>query len=123
MAMTLSNDLSELLALYPDDIQDMYIKCRNLIYTEYDAVEVVWLKMGLVGYGVGPNKNTEHFSWLKPNKKHITFGFNEGSFLLDPSGLLEGTGKVYRHVKIKHIQDISNPDLLKLLKEAIKRRC
>ena len=40
------------------------------------------------------------FAYLASFKKHVTIGFNEGSRLDDPDGLLEGTGKGMRHVKV-----------------------
>ena len=32
---------------------------------------------------------------------HVNVGFFHGSALLDPAGLLEGTGKYMRHVKVR----------------------
>jgi hypothetical protein len=34
-------------------------------------------------------------------KDHVNVGFFQGALLHDPSGLLEGTGKRMRHVKLK----------------------
>jgi len=39
-------------------------------------------------------------SFLMIGKHHVTFGFTRGSSLSDPAGLLEGTGKNLRHVKL-----------------------
>jgi hypothetical protein len=40
------------------------------------------------------------FAHVAEYSKHISFYFFFGAFLEDPSGLLEGTGKRGRHVKI-----------------------
>jgi hypothetical protein len=53
-------------------------------------------------------------------KNHITFIFIRGTSLPDPKGLLEGTGKNIRHVKIKSPEDLSRPGLRELLKSAAR---
>jgi hypothetical protein len=53
-------------------------------------------------------------------KEHVTFIFLRGAALPDPEGLLEGTGKFVRHVKVRTVQDVRNPALKKLLFEAAK---
>jgi len=68
------------------------------------------------GYGLG-YKDT--ICTLIPSKKGIKVGFYKGSQLPDPSKLLTGLGKVHRHVEIKSVQDIHNPALLTLVKEAL----
>ncbi len=51
-------------------------------------------------------------------KNHITLGFIRGTSLADPEGLLEGTGKNLRHVKIKSADDLKRKGLRELLKSA-----
>jgi len=50
-----------------------------------------------------------------PATNHVSLGFNYGSELPDPKGLLEGTGKLFRHIKIKSQEQLSNKDLVALL--------
>lgn len=83
-----------------------------------DVVEVVWEKQGMAGYGIGPKKMTEQFCYIAPLKNYVNFGFYYGASLDDPYGLLEGTGKNLRHVKIRLKSDIANPSLRKLLEQA-----
>jgi uncharacterized protein YdeI (YjbR/CyaY-like superfamily) len=56
--------------------------------------------------------------YLSPASKHLTFGFWQGAEMKDPKGLLEGTGKNMRHVKIYSISDCKNKDLQNLMEEA-----
>jgi hypothetical protein len=51
-------------------------------------------------------------------KYHVTFGFLRGASLPDPAGLLEGTGKNVRHVKLRTAEDVKEPALRKLLEAA-----
>jgi len=53
-------------------------------------------------------------------KEHVTFIFLRGAALPDPEGLLEGTGKSVRHVKVRTVADVKRPALKKLVVEAAK---
>ena len=63
-------------------------------------------------------KMSEHFCYVSPQKAHVNLGFFYGADLPDPSGLLEGTGKLLRHVKLRSPADVRNPALLTLLRKA-----
>ncbi len=54
-------------------------------------------------------------------KNHVTFGFIRGTALADPEGLLEGTGKSVRHVKLRAVEDLKRPALRKLILAEVKR--
>ena len=41
------------------------------------------------------------FGYVNAFKAHVNVGFFHGAALADPSGLLEGSGKYMRHVKLK----------------------
>jgi hypothetical protein len=51
-------------------------------------------------------------------KNHVTFGFLRGTALQDPAGLLEGTGKNVRHVKLRTAEELKRSELKKLIVEA-----
>lgn len=51
-------------------------------------------------------------------KYHVTFGFPRGASLADAAGLLEGTGKNLRHVKLKARAQLDEAGLRELLREA-----
>lgn len=53
-------------------------------------------------------------------KKHVTFGFPRGTSLTDPHGLLEGTGKDMRHVKLRNVEDLRREGLRELVEEAVR---
>jgi hypothetical protein len=52
---------------------------------------------------------------------HADLGLIEGAHLEDPDGLLEGTGKGLRHVKVAAPGAVPKAKLIKLLKAAAKR--
>jgi len=60
------------------------------------------------------------FAYVNAFKAHVNVGFFRGAELNDPEGLLEGTGKLMRHVKLRPA-DIATGDLeAAALKKLIK---
>ena len=117
----MNNDAAfeEAIQSFSEEIKELARQTRKLIYEILpQVVEVVWIKQKNIGFGTGPKKKTEHFCWLMPATNHVSLGFNYGAELPDPKGLLEGTGKLFRHHKIKSVEDLSNPDLIALIKYA-----
>ena len=55
------------------------------------------------------------FAFYMVGKKHVTFGFLFATALPDPEGLLEGTGKNMRHVKLRSAEDLEKKGLQELI--------
>jgi len=51
----------------------------------------------------------------------VTLGIGWGAELPDPQKLMEGAGKVHRHVKLKSESDLKIPALEALLKAGVAR--
>ena len=85
-------------------------------------VEVVWPKLKIASFGVGPKKRTQHYAYIAVHSSHINLGFYHGSSLADPTGLLEGTGKELRHIKIRDLKSAGSPAVASLLRQAIAER-
>lgn len=101
---------------FSDDIKYIAREIRKLIYKIYpDVVEVVWVQQKNTGFGTGAKKKTEHFCWVMPATKHVNLGFNYGAELPDPKEMLEGTGKLFRHIKIKSTEQLKDKNLIDLL--------
>jgi hypothetical protein len=58
-------------------------------------------------------------AWISPTKKDITFGFRAGAYFDDPYGLLKGTGKHARHVKLKTVEDANGEALRHYIGQAV----
>lgn len=55
------------------------------------------------------------FAYVNAFTAHVNVGFFTGAFLQDPTGLLEGTGKRMRHVKLKPGQNVDADALSALI--------
>ncbi|MGH3877846.1 MAG: DUF1801 domain-containing protein [Actinophytocola sp.] len=73
-----------------------------------------------IGFGTGPGYKHLVFTVL-PASRHVTIGFARGTELPDPAGLLTGSGKVHRHVKIHTEADLRRPELADLFAAALDR--
>ena len=119
----MSEGFDEILDTSSSRVRDLAARTRALIRDVMpDVVEVPWTRQRVVGYGVGPKKMSEHFCHITFHKNHVNLGFNYGSELPDPEGLLLGSGKLLRHVKISSPEDLSNPALRRLLEVASTHR-
>ncbi len=118
---------TDLLDQLPSDtlplVKPVALRLRAVILEVYPtAIEVVRLGDGAAAYGVGPKKMSESHVYVMPKTGYVNLGFWHGINIPDPEGLLEGTGKKMRHVKIKSIDMAEAPSVRALIKAALKER-
>ncbi|NQU05662.1 MAG: DUF1801 domain-containing protein [Calditrichaeota bacterium] len=58
--------------------------------------------------------------YIRVRKGHVYFGFKMGVALTDPQDLMEGKGKLMRHLKMKSLTDIPREQLITWIKEAVE---
>lgn len=96
---------------------------RALITSLDEAcVEAAWPRQGIASFGVGPRKMSQHYAYIGVHGSHLNLGFYHGASLEDPAGILEGTGKRLRHVKVSGMAAAGNPAIRALLVQAIADR-
>jgi len=83
-----------------------------------DAVTTV--DGGDIGFGATTGYKGLVFT-VSPHARHVTLGLAGGASLPDPAGLLEGTGKVHRHLKLRQPADLDRPELRDLMAAALAR--
>ena len=106
-----------------DRVQEIARRLRELIVdVSPDVVEVPWPKQRIVGYGVGPKKMSEHFCYIGAHRDHANLGFYYGAELPDPEGLMEGTGKKLRHIKVRDAEGIGQSPLRSYIQLALDER-
>lgn len=74
----------------------------------------------ILAYGHTP-KYRDVFLALRPHTRHVNVQLARAVELADPGGLLEGTGKRIRHVKVRAVEEADNPALHALMRAAADR--
>jgi hypothetical protein len=111
------------LAASSAQVQEIARRLRQLIVDVYpDVVEVPWPKQRIIGYGVGPKKMSEHFCYIGAHRQHVNLGFYYGAELPDPEGLMEGTGKKLRHIKVRDAEQVATLPLRRYIQSSLDER-
>jgi hypothetical protein len=116
----MNDDVERLLDTQQPQIAELARQLCALILQMYpDAI--VTVDNGYIGFG-----STSGYKGLVfvvgPHTRHVTLGLSGGVDLPDPAGLMEGVGKVHRHVKIRQSSDLEQPELGELMAAALKRQ-
>jgi uncharacterized protein YdhG (YjbR/CyaY superfamily) len=73
-----------------------------------------------ISYGILMWKQTRGLAVVSPTKKDITFAFSQGAKFEDKYKLLQGVGKVSKHVKIRDIKDVPKATLKYYIRQAVQ---
>ena len=65
-------------------------------------------------------KKVRIFYIASQSDKYVTLGLWQGALLPNPDGLIEGTGKRMRHVKIRSLEDLEAPALGRIIRQAVE---
>jgi hypothetical protein len=113
----------DVLALAEGPVARLLRATRDLVVSlDPDTVEVPRPGEKSVAYGLGPKKMSEAYVYLMPQKGYLNLGFYHGADLADPDGLLEGTGKALRHVKLASLDEVGSRAVRRLIETAIDER-
>ncbi len=74
----------------------------------------------VISYGIPAYKAKRILAVISPTKKDITFAFSRGAEFVDNYGLLQGVGKVSKHVKIKNLADANKDALRYYIEQALE---
>ena len=99
----------------PGELRDVTEKLRKLV-----KKTVKGTKESVNSWKIPTFESNGPMCFFMVGKYHVTFGFLRGTSLPDPAGLLEGTGKILRHVKLRTAEDVSAPALKKLIEAAAR---
>ena len=78
-----------------------------------EAVETVHFGWKTISYGL-----RTRVCAIAPHTAHVNVVFHRGTELNDPDGILEGSGRSMRHVKIRAPEDVQSASLTRLIETA-----
>lgn len=104
-----------LLAAYPPDVRATARATRAFVLGVLpDAMQQVDAKGPYICYGYGPGYKGIVCT-ISVSKTGVKLALAGGATLPDPDGLLEGAGKVHRHIAIHEARDLTHPGVKRLL--------
>ena len=114
----MNKNVKKFLANYDPNVSNLAYKVRALITQLIpDVKEEVDPSPRIIAYGFG-SKYEDMICVIIPSASGLKLGFYKGRELPDPNGLLTGTGKRHRHVKITGTEDVSSAALRQLIRAA-----
>lgn len=75
---------------------------------------------GLV-YELPDTKPKRLFAGVFKRKGYVTIEFDKGAELTDPLGVLEGTGKDRRHIRLDDVSEVETKKILDYLTRSLKQ--
>lgn len=103
---------------YTPEVQHLIVAARILVLKLLPgSIEQIDFPSRIIAYGYG-KKYADLIVAISPFKTYVNLMFSRGVEIFDPEGLLEGTGKKARHIKLKIKEDILNPAVSDLLMRA-----
>src|SRR5205085_9234619 len=99
------------LAGYPPEVQAVSRALRAMVQQAMpQAHEILYARHNHIGYNVTASPRPR-ICYICPLQDYVGLGFDYGGLLADPAGLLVGTGKRMRHVKVYALDEARRPAL------------
>lgn len=112
----MDSEVEELLGTHTPPVRELTVELLELVRTLVPkARKKVHLGWKNVVYSFD-GKMKAAFCAIVPHKAHVNVQLMKGVELSDPDGLLQGTGKAARHVKIRTPEDVETDGLKALIK-------
>jgi hypothetical protein len=115
-----SKELIQFLKRFDPAIRELALDARELVLkvlapSNESILDVYVLAMN---YGFS-ERMKDQVVYIGVYTKHINLGFYWGARIDDPEGMLEGSGKQLRHIKIKSQADLGTPLIRDYLRSAV----
>jgi len=119
------SELVEALRRFEPDVQSVFIAARSRVLDVVGPChEMIFpiRKILSVLYSTTEKRMKDNICLLVVYHDHVNLLFPRGVDLKDPKGLLEGSGKAMRHVKLRTAEDIDTPGIRQLIVQAHRRK-
>lgn len=119
IARPIHADFLALLQMKEPALVELFADLREFVLEIYpDANEILYHTHALTSVFSISDKLSDAFCMLPIYTNHVNLGFNKGTLLKDPHGLLTGTGNLMRHIDVAKPADYRNPQVTALVLEA-----
>lgn len=116
-----SNELLQFLAVYDAAVGALALALRDIVLEEAPAAnEIIYDAYNAVALAYSfTDKWQEGFCHIAVYSRYANLGFQRGAELPDPAGVLKGTGKLIRHIRIASTGNLHQPHLRQYLRAAL----
>lgn len=113
--MTTHKAIANFLSQYSEDVVIRVETLRTVLLKHLPGIiEQLDIPAKMIGYAYG-QKYAELICTIIPSKKGVKLGFNRGTDLPDPHGLLEGTGKISRYIEIQSAEQAKSKEVKQMI--------
>lgn len=113
-------DFLSLLHFKEQALIDLFCDLREFILDIHpESNELLYHTHALTTAFSVSEKLGDTFCMIPIYTNHLNLGFNRGTLLKDPRGLLTGTGNLIRHIPVRQKSDYRNGPVKALIKEAV----
>lgn len=111
------------LAAYDPHVADLTLALREIVLEEApDAIESIVQGYAVaIGFSFTGKPLKDGFCHIVAYSTHLNLGFNRGASLPDPNRVLEGKGKMIRHITIRGRKELERPFIRRYLQAAIEQ--
>jgi hypothetical protein len=117
-------ELLEFLCRYDHAVQSLALGLRTVIHEEmapcHEYIFAMRSKVVLL-YGATERVVADGICNIGVFARHVTLGFPRGADLNDRAGVLQGTGKGMRHIRLTRLSDLDRPEIRAFLRQARRR--
>ena len=114
-------ELLEFLYRYDPAVQSLALGLRKVVHEEmapcHEYIFEMRSKVVLL-YGATERVIADGICNIGVFTRHVLLGFRRGADLKDPAGVLQGTGKGMRHIRLNKLSDLDRPEIRSYLGQA-----
>jgi uncharacterized protein DUF1801 len=114
-------ELIDFLYRHDPAIQSLALGLRRVVLDEmvpcHEYIFAMRSKVVLM-YGGSDQVIKDNICSISVFTKHVNLGFRRGADLKDGRGILQGSGKTWRHVTLRKLSELDRPELRQYVREA-----
>jgi hypothetical protein len=115
----MKSEFEAFIKVYPESVQLITIQIRELILIELpDTMEIVDAPSRIIAYGASA-KYADLVFTIAPYPRYVNVMFSRGASMPDPDGILKGTGKKARHIRVEVMTNEMVEKIRKYLRSAV----
>jgi hypothetical protein len=117
-----TRQLDEFLDKFTPEVAAVARECLDKMRARLPgAIQLVYDNYNALAIGFGPSERaSEAIFSVVLYPKYVTFFFLQGARLPDPKKVLQGSGKVVRHVRLESAADLDQPAVRELMATALQ---